>query len=112
MKTCSRRDLFKYLGAGSLALMLPTLSRLSSGQAWAQDNQLDPASPQAAALGYVHHFEEVDRETWTRYAPGQMCSNCQLAQGDLSADWFNCAIFPGKQVAKEGWCNAWVQRQG
>ncbi|TVR98524.1 MAG: high-potential iron sulfur protein 2, partial [Wenzhouxiangellaceae bacterium] len=22
------------------------------------------------------------------------------------------SIFPGKLVAKEGWCNAWVQRAG
>ena len=111
MKSCNRRDLFKLLGAGSLALMLPTLTRLSDGQAWAQE-QLDPEGPQAKALGYVHHYDEVDQEKWTRYEEGQVCSNCQLAQGDLSADWFECSIFPGKQVANSGWCNAWVQRQG
>lgn len=111
MKSCSRRDLFKLLGAGSLALMLPTLTRLSDGQAWAQE-PLDPEGPQAKALGYVHHYDEVDQEKWTRYEAGQVCSNCQLAQGDLSADWFGCSIFPGKQVASNGWCNAWVQRQG
>ncbi len=112
MKKVSRRDVFKLAGAGSLALLLPTLSRMSGGQAWADDNILDPESAQAKALGYVHHYEDVDTERWPRFQAGQICSNCQLAQGDLSADWMGCAIFPGKKVANEGWCNAWVQRAG
>ena len=112
MKTCNRRDLFKVLGAGSLALMLPTLTRMSAGQAWAQDDRLDPEGPQAKALGYVHNHEEVDQAKYPRYTANQQCANCQLAQGDLSADWFGCSIFPGKQVSNQGWCNAWVQRQG
>ena len=112
MKTLNRRGMFKLLGAGSLALMLPTFTRMSAGQAWAQDNVLDPEGPQAKALGYVHNSADVDRATWTRFQDGQNCSNCQLAQGDMSAEWLGCGIFPGKQVANQGWCNAWVQRQG
>lgn len=111
MKSCSRRDLFKIAGAGSLALLLPAVSRMSSGTAWA-DDRLDPDSAQAKALGYVHHYSEVDPERWPRFEEGQICANCQLAQGDLSADWMGCSIFPGKKVAHDGWCNAWVRRQG
>ena len=111
MKKCSRRDVFKLAGAGSLALLLPALSRLQAGNAWASEI-LDPESPQAKALGYVHHYSEVDAERWPRYAEGQICANCQLAVGDMSAEWMGCSIFPGKLVAGPGWCNAWVQRQG
>jgi len=112
MKTLNRRGMFKLLGAGSLALMLPTFTRLSSGQAWAQDNKLDPESAQAKALGYAHNHEEVDKAAFPGYEAGEHCGNCQLANGDLSADWVGCGIFPGKQVANQGWCSAWVQRQG
>ncbi len=112
MKTVSRRDVFKLAGAGSLALLLPALTRVGGGQAWADDNILDPESPQAKALGYVHHYDEVDAERFPRYEAGQICANCQLAQGDLSADWMGCSIFPGKLVAHDGWCNAWVLRAG
>jgi hypothetical protein len=111
MKKCTRRNLFKIAGAGSLALLLPSLTRMSAGQAWAND-QLDPESPQAKALGYVHHYEDVDSDRFPRYEAGQICANCQLAQGDLDADWMGCSIFPGKKVAHDGWCNAWVRRQG
>ena len=112
MAKCSRRNIFKIAGAGSLALLAPTFALKGEGSAWAQDNALDPESPQAKALGYVEHFDDVDQDVWARYEAGQQCSNCQLAQGDVTADWMNCGIFPGKQVAKKGWCNAWVQRQG
>ncbi len=107
MKTHSRRELFKFAGIGSLALFVPALGRLAHA-----DEILDPESPQAKALGYVHHYEEVDPERWPRYEAGQICANCQLAQGDMEAEWMGCSIFPGKKVAGKGWCNAWVLRQG
>lgn len=112
MTKCTRRNIFKLAGAGSLALLLPSIGTLKSGRALAQDNALDPESPQAKALGYVAHYDQIDRAKWPRFQEGQICANCQLAQGDLTADWMGCGIFPGKQVAKEGWCNAWVARQG
>jgi hypothetical protein len=112
MKSCSRRNLFRLAGAGSLALLLPAMTKMSDGLAWAEDNRLDPEGAQAKALGYVHHYSEVDQASFPRYADGQKCATCQLAQGDLSGEWFGCSIFPGKQVATDGWCNAWVQRQG
>lgn len=112
MKTCSRRNLFKIAGAGSLALLLPAITRMNAGTAMADDNILDPESPQAAALGYVHHYSEVDTGRFPRFEEGQICANCQLAQGDLTAEWMGCSIFPGKQVAHDGWCSAWVQKRG
>lgn len=111
MKTCSRRNLFKLAGAGSLALLLPSLTRLGAPAAHA-DERLDPESSQAKALGYVHHYSEVDTDQWHRYEEGQTCANCQLAQPNADGEWIGCSIFPGKKVHRDGWCNAWVKAQG
>ncbi len=108
MATCSRRNLFKLAGAGSLALLLPVGSRL--GSAFAQE-QLDPENAQAKALGCVHDTNEVDEGKWASHSADQNCANCQLAQGG-DGEWIGCAIFPGKLVNRNGWCSAWVQAQG
>ncbi len=108
MSKCSRRNLFKLAGAGSLALILPTMTRF--GEALAQE-QLDPADAQAAALGYVHDTEEVDSGQYASHEVSQNCANCQLAQGG-DGEWIGCAIFPGKLVNRNGWCSAWVQARG
>lgn len=110
MKTCSRRNLFKIAGAGSLALLLPAIIKMNAGLAWAEE-KLDPESPQAAALGYVHHYSEVDPARFPRFQEGQICANCQLATGDRTADWMGCSIFPRKLVAHDGWCSAWVLKR-
>lgn len=108
MQSCSRRNLFKLAGAGSLALLLPATTRL--GAAFAQE-QLDPANPQAKSLGYVHDTTTVDNGKWASHEASQNCANCQLKQGS-DGEWIGCAIFPGKLVASNGWCSAWVQAQG
>jgi len=109
MHRCSRRNLFKLAGAGSLALLLPTMTRF--GQAHAQE-KLDPADAQASALGYVHDTTTVDEGKWPTHEASQKCANCQLAQASGDEEWFGCAIFPGKLVNTNGWCSAWVQAQG
>ncbi|WP_449357869.1 high-potential iron-sulfur protein [Alishewanella longhuensis] len=38
------------------------------------------------------------------------CANCNLIQGEDGQEWRPCAIFPGKLVASEGWCAAWVKK--
>ncbi|MDT8450029.1 MAG: high-potential iron-sulfur protein [Wenzhouxiangellaceae bacterium] len=108
MSNCSRRNLFKLAGAGSLALLLPTATKF--GSAFAQEH-LDPQNAQAKALGYVHDTTTVDEGKWTAHDPSQKCANCQLAQGG-EGEWIGCSIFPGKLVNRNGWCSAWVQAQG
>lgn len=61
--------------------------------------KVDPADAQAKALGYV-----VESTT-----EGQTCSNCQLYKGGDKA-WGECSIFPGKEVAGQGWCKSWVKK--
>ena len=110
MADCSRRKLFKLAGAGSLALLLPAIVKMD--QAFAQTGeQLDPENAQAKALGYKHDTNEVDNAQYPTHDVSQVCSNCQLAQG-AGEEWIGCALFPGKLVAANGWCSAWVQAQG
>ncbi len=111
MNVRSRRDVIKLAGVGSLAMFVPVIGRMPGTMARAEEI-LDPENPQAKALGYVHDYEDVDPAAWPRYEAGQTCANCQLALGDLEAEWMGCGLFPGKQVAGRGWCNAWVKRQG
>jgi len=108
MATCSRRNLFKLAGAGSLALLLPVGSRF--GSAFAQE-KLDPNDAQAKALGYVHDTTAVDEGKWASHSAEQNCATCQLKQG-ADGEWIGCAIFPNKLVNRNGWCSAWVQAQG
>jgi len=65
--------------------------------------------PTAVALGYVHDAKTVDKTNQlnSRYEDGQSCTTCALLQGEPDAEWRPCAIFPGKLVAKAGWCRTW-----
>ena len=68
--------------------------------ALAKAGQLDPENAQAKALQYTHQSAMADK----------ICGNCQLYTGDPAADWGPCAIFPGQEVATDGWCTAWVAK--
>lgn len=87
------------IGAGTL-----------STRAVAQAPMVDPASPQAAALGYYADTKKVDAKKWPKHQPTQLCSNCGLYQGKATDKAAPCPLFPGKQVAGPGWCNAWVKK--
>lgn len=98
----------RFLRAGLLGVAaVPAASLLLSGRARAQDNaqRVDPSSPAANALNYVEDASKV--ETPPRQE-GAICGNCQLYGGGDS-EWGSCAAFGGKNVAREGWCSAWVQ---
>jgi len=105
-KTYSRRHVLLSGGlASAAALFYRSAAAAPAGQ------RLSPEDPQAQALGYVHDASTVDPATWPKIEDpaGQRCSNCALWQGG-DADWGGCGIFPGKQVAAAGWCNAWVPK--
>ena len=82
----------------SAAALTAAPSALISGSALAAA-QVDPDGPAAKALQYVHVSPNAET----------VCTNCKLYQGDTSADWGPCAIFPGQVVAGGGWCSAWVK---
>ncbi len=100
----SRRSFIKILPlAGSFVL----LGQSAHG---ADMPMVDPKDPQAAALGYVNDAGNADKVKFTKFAPGQMCSGCQLYQGQPGAASGGCTLFAGKQVAAKGWCSAYAKK--
>lgn len=89
--------------AGALALC-------ARGVMAADAAKVDPADPQAAALGYVADAAKADKARFPKYAAGQACGGCQLYQGKPTDASGGCAIFAGKQVAAKGWCSAYTKK--
>ena len=100
MKKLTRRQ-FVQSGAALVAFS-PTLLLTSQAAAAADMPKVDPNDPQAKALSYVHESPVAEK----------LCSNCQLYSAGAEAEWGPCAIFPGKLVAGQGWCSAWVKKAG
>jgi hypothetical protein len=96
----TRRSFLMAVAAGSA---FPSLA------AQAQAN-VDEKDPQAMALGYVADASKTDAKKFPKYAAGQLCSNCVLYQGKASDPSAGCPLFPGKQVAGNGWCSAWAKK--
>ena len=65
---------------------------------------------QATALGYKADATKVDKSKQTKYAAGQLCSNCALYQGAAGSASGGCPLFSGKLVAAKGWCSAWAKK--
>ena len=65
--------------------------------------------PTALALGYKEVSSEVDAETYPNHDAAQLCSGCALYVEGADG-WGGCAIFPGKQVAGDGWCSAYAAK--
>jgi len=90
-----------FLGQASGAALVATGLLGREAAAAGHMPKLDPNDPQAKALAYVHESA----------TDGQQCNNCQLFKGGDKA-WGECAIFPGKEVAGQGWCKSWVKKSG
>ena len=66
---------------------------------------------QAKTLGYRDAASKVVGADFPKYAAGQKCAGCQMFRAPQAAATTGpCAIFPGKLVAAEGWCDAFVQK--
>lgn len=98
----SRRLFLQQAAAGCLALGTIT-------QAGAQ-TMLADSDAQATALGYKADATKVDKSKQTKYAAGQLCSNCALYQGAAGSASGGCPLFSGKLVAAKGWCSAWAKK--
>jgi anaerobic selenocysteine-containing dehydrogenase len=98
MKT--RRTFLMTVAAGGTVL---------AGAARAQA-RLDEKDAQAVALGYLHDATKVDPKKQPKYVAGNVCNNCALFQGKVGDAWGGCPLFGARQVAGEGWCNAWVKK--
>jgi anaerobic selenocysteine-containing dehydrogenase len=91
----NRRRFLKLSAGGLVGLSVGGLSLKAVAA-----EQVDPESPQAKALQYVHQSEKEDAH----------CANCALIQGTDGEEWRPCAIFPGKLVHSDGWCAAWAKK--
>ncbi len=94
------------IGAAGAASALAT-SRFAFAQGGAP---LSESDPQAMALGYKIDATKADKAKFPKYAPGQMCSTCQLYQGKPGDAAGPCPLFQNKRVAAKGWCSAWVKK--
>lgn len=121
-RTATRRSFVK----NSLAILtaIPLCqSVVGTSQAEAQalpTKPLDPATPQAQALGYVHDATKADTAKFPKRAqPGgdkQFCNNCILYQQggvklpNQEGEWGRCALFMDGLVSSNGWCNSWAPK--
>ncbi|MFC5519365.1 high-potential iron-sulfur protein [Polaromonas jejuensis] len=77
----------------------------------AEASMLMESYPQASALGYRTDASKVDSSSFPKYVAGQKCGQCQLFRArEAGAAVGSCAIYPGKLVSAEGWCNAFVKQ--
>ena len=94
-----KTDDSKAITASDLAIAAGPLIALSRQAAVAADApRVALDDPQAVALAYVPTTGDASVR----------CAHCQFFTGIASADQGPCALFPGKQVATAGHCNAWV----
>jgi hypothetical protein len=100
----TRRQFVKGVGATSAALT----SVLGAGAANAADlPRVDENGQIAKTLNYVHDARTVDA---AKRASDRYCNNCALYAGGPGDEWAACSIFPGKVVAGQGWCTAWIPK--
>ena len=97
----TRRSFIQIIPVAGVALV-------SGRVAYAAD--LDPADPQAVALGYVTDATKANKAKYPQYAAGQDCAGCKQYQGKPGDPKGGCTIFGGKDVSAKGWCSAWVKR--
>jgi hypothetical protein len=76
--------------------------------------KIEETDAQARALGYRHDHTKVDTKRYPAKAAPQnanaRCANCALYRDVGQADWGGCAVLPGKLVAANGWCSAYVAK--
>ena len=105
----SRRSLLK---GALIGLAAAPAASLLARNAYAAGELVDPATPQAKSLGYVHDATKVDAKANPVYKPGQDCANCIQYTGKAGEAAGPCNLFPGKTVKSNGWCKVWVLKPG
>ena len=98
MKKLSRRQFV--MSTATVVALSPSIFLTSRSAGAADMPKVDLNDPQAKALSYVHESPNSDNK----------CSNCQLYGSAADAAWGPCPVFPGKVVAGNCWCSAWVKK--
>jgi hypothetical protein len=103
MSLSNRRVFMLQVAAGSAVL--------AAGAAQAQGAPMvNEKDPQPMAMGYVADTTKADAKKFPKHAATQKCSNCALYTGAAGSTAGPCGIFPGKAVAANGWCSAYVKK--
>jgi hypothetical protein len=97
----SRRRFLRLTAAGLAAVPVARIAIAQTAE------KVDENSPAAKALDY---HRDASKVTNPKRKKDQFCHNCQFFQGKASDPWGPCAVFPGKQVAGNGWCSTWVAK--
>ena len=100
----------RFLKLSLVAGALPAAFSAAGTATAAELPHLDEKDPTAAALGYNADTTKADAKKFPNHKPEQMCSGCNLGQGNAGDAWRPCSIFPGKAVNAKGWCSAWVKK--
>lgn len=114
MNTSRRSFVLSSLGALGLSLILkPSSSPAQTPQLPKPTQDLAPTDPLATSLGYFEKASAVDTKKWPKKAgpegAKQNCLNCGLyVKFPGEAARGGCALFVGKWVKAEAWCNGWV----
>lgn len=91
--------------------ILGTVGLAAANMTHAQAPMLLESNSQAKTLGYKADASKVDSASFPKYATGQKCAACQMFKAQESgAAPGACAIFPGKLVSGEGWCDAFIKK--
>ncbi len=106
----SRRAMVK--GGLIAGTLVPVLGLLVPEARGAALTPLDPADPQAKALGFTTDSSKVDGSKFATHKPNQKCGNCQQFQGKAGDATAACTIFAGHSVPQGGWCQVWTQKPG
>lgn len=102
----TRRQILKTVAVGTAVLPLSQLIAPRPGYA---QEKVDENDQLAKQLNYKHDASAIEDP---KRSADQYCNNCQLYLGSETDDWAPCVIFQNKQVAGQGWCNAWVKKAG
>jgi hypothetical protein len=96
MMTINRRRFLQFSASGLVGMTLGGTSL----KVLAEDEHVNPEDVTAKALKYVHKSA----------VEGAHCYNCTQGHAVEGKDWIACNIFPGKLVASEGWCAAYMKK--
>jgi len=109
IKSLSRRSFVKITASSLTVIPLVVGAQEDQSDVSNANPKLPEDDPVAISLGYKEKSSNVDSGLYPNHQETQKCSGCSLY---VVADeaWGDCAVFPGKQVAAEGWCAAYVAK--
>jgi len=113
MSTKTRRDFFKSLAMGAIAIpFIRSTSVLAAGACPSKEptkaglKLVKEGDKQIKTLDFV--FNAPDSKN-AKYKAGNNCANCKFYNNKkLESDWAPCSMFANKYVPGCGWCKSYA----